>query len=251
MSLFSVAGKVALVTGGNGGLGFAMAMALRDAGARVAIAGRNTDKLARAKAELGADTSIHPMDLAVDSALPTLISDVVSSHGGLDILVNNAGTSIRGAPQDLTRADYEFVQSVNVTAALRLSQLAHPHLCSRGGGKIIQVGSMFSHRGSAFSLPYAVSKGAVVQLTRSLAVAWAQDNIQVNAILPGWFDTELTQGTRAHLPGLEETICKRTPAGRWGQPDDLAGTVVFLASSASDFITGVALPVDGGFSISM
>ncbi len=138
-----------------------------------------------------------------------------------------------------------------MTAALRLSQLSYLHFCNQGGGKIICIGSMFSQRGSGFSLPYAVSKGALVQLVRSLAVAWAKDNIQVNAILPGWFDTELTQGTRAQVPGLEETICQRTPAGRWGNPDDLAGTVVFLASSASNFVTGTALPVDGGYSISM
>ncbi len=251
MSLFSLKDKVALVTGGNGGLGLAMAMALRDAGAKVAIAGRNPEKTDHAKTVLGSNTSTHLVDLAEETALPGLIKDVVSAHGRLDILVNNAGTTVRGAPQDLKRDDFEWVQSVNVTAALRLSQLAYPHLCDQGGGKIICVGSMFSNRGSGFSMPYAVSKGAVVQVARSLAVAWAQDNIQVNAILPGWFDTELTQGTRDQVPGLEETISQRTPAGRWGSPDDLAGTVVFLASSASNFITGTTLPVDGGYSISM
>lgn len=251
MNRFSLDGKVALVTGGNGGLGFAMAQALTDAGARVAIAGRRADKLASAAAKLGGQTSSHRADLGDDAALEGLVDDVVATHGALDIVVHNAGTSVRGPVDGLTRSDFEDVLAVNVTSALRLSQLAYPHLRARGGGKIICIGSMFSQLGSAFSLPYAVSKGAVVQLARSLAVAWAKDGIQVNAILPGWFDTELTRGTRAHVPGLEEKVRARTPAGRWGNPDDLAGTIVFLASSASDFVTGATLAVDGGFSINM
>ena len=251
MNMFSLKGKIALITGGNGGLGFAMAKALLHAGANVAICGRQKDKLNHAQQQLGQRCTQHRVDLGDDNRLPHLINDVVDAHKGLDILVHNAGTSIRGTPEKLTRTDFEHVLTVNTTSALRLSQLAYPHLCARSGGKIIHIGSMFSNLGSAFSLPYAVSKGAVVQLTRSLAVAWAKDNIQVNAILPGWFDTELTRGTRAHIPGLEQTICDRTPIGRWGKPEDLAGTVVFLASGASDFVTGASIAVDGGFSVNM
>ena len=251
MSLFDLTGRIALVTGGNGGLGLAMAEALAAAGAHVAISGRRADKLAVAMDQLGPPHTSHQVELADDAALPGLIDAVVAAHRGLDILVHNAGTSVRGAPEELARADYEQVLAVNATAALRPSQLAYPHLCARGGGKLIHIGSMFSHLGSPFSLPYAVSKGAVVQLTKCLAIAWAKDKIQVNAILPGWFDTELTQGTRAHVPGLEQTICERTPAGRWGKPEDLAGTVVYLASAASNFVTGASLVVDGGFSVCM
>jgi 2-dehydro-3-deoxy-D-gluconate 5-dehydrogenase len=252
VKLFRLDGKVALVTGGNGGLGLAMAHALAEAGAQIAICGRDPEKLRRAQAVLSASTtcSAHRIDLAEESSLPGLIDEVVAAHGGLNIVIHNAGISRRGAPHELPIADYEAVMQVNVSAALRLSQLAYPHL-QRGGGKLIFIGSMFSHLGSAFSLPYAVSKGAVVQLTRSLGVAWAKDGIQVNAILPGWFDTELTQATRAHVPGLEAKIVAATPAGRWGAPSDLAGAAVFLSSRASDFVTASCLTVDGGYSASM
>ncbi len=251
MDNFSLHGRVALITGGNSGLGLGIAQALRDAGARVAICGRDFGKLTSAREALGPECSQHQVALDDDTTLPALIKAVVEVHGGLDILINNAGMSIRGAPQDLLPEDYERVLSVNTTAGLRLSQLAYPHLCQRGGGKILFVGSMFSKLGNPLSLPYAVSKGAVVQLTRSLAIAWAKDNIQVNAILPGWFDTELTRRTRQHMPGLEQQVTNRTPAGRWGQPEDLAGAAVFLCSEASSFVTGACLTVDGGFSISM
>jgi 2-deoxy-D-gluconate 3-dehydrogenase len=128
------------------------------------------------------------------------------------------------------------------------AQAVYPHMKAAGGGKIVNIGSMYSIFGAPLVAPYAASKGGVAQLTRSLATAWAADNIQVNAILPGWHDTDLTRSAREQVPGLNEIVMSRTPAGRWGEPDDLAGAAVFLASPASDFVTGVLLPVDGGFS---
>ena len=135
----------------------------------------------------------------------------------------------------------------NLTGAFVCAHAAYPHM-RRGGGKIINIGSMLSIFGAAYAAPYAASKGAIVQMTKALACAWAQDNIQVNAILPGWIDTPLTEGARREVPGLNERVLARTPAGRWGAPADLAGLAVLLAGAASDFITGAAIPVDGGYS---
>src|SRR5215471_17208673 len=168
--------------------------------------------------------------------------------GRVDVVVNNAGTSIRKPPQGYTAAEWHAVLDTNLTGAFLCSQAAHGVMKGSGGGKIINIGSMFALFGSGYAAPYAASKGALVQLTKSLAVAWAGDNIQVNAILPGWIDTELTRDARRQVVGLHERVLARTPIGRWGAPEDLSGIAVFLASAASDFITGAAVPVDGGYS---
>jgi 2-deoxy-D-gluconate 3-dehydrogenase len=143
------------------------------------------------------------------------------------------------------------VLEANLTGVFACCQAVYPAMRQRGGGKIVTLGSMASLFGMGYSPAYAASKGGVVQLTRSLAMAWAGDNIQVNSILPGWIDTELTRAARASVAGLNENVLRRTPAARWGQPTDLVGAAVFLCSRASDFVTGVALPVDGGFSSSI
>jgi 2-deoxy-D-gluconate 3-dehydrogenase len=136
----------------------------------------------------------------------------------------------------------------NLTSAFIASQAAYPHLKRAGRGKIVNIGSMMSIFGGGYLAPYAASKGGIVQLTKALAAAWAKDNIQVNAVLPGWIDTALTQRARKELAGLNERVLSRTPAGRWGEPADLAGIAVFLCAPASDFMTGTAIPVDGGYS---
>ena len=138
--------------------------------------------------------------------------------------------------------------ATNLTAAFVCSQAAYPHMLKAGGGKIINIGSMLSIFGTAYAAPYAASKGGIVQMTKALASAWAKDNIQANAILPGWINTDLTQSARREVEGLNERVLARTPAKRWGEPSDFAGITVFLASAASDFITGTAIAVDGGFS---
>jgi 2-deoxy-D-gluconate 3-dehydrogenase len=247
MTMFDLTGRVAVVTGGNGGIGLGMAHGLAEAGARVVVAGRNAEKAETAVAELGAQSVFIALDVADESSCRAVIEQTEKRFGRLDILVNNAGTSIRKPPEIYTAAEWHTVLDTNLTGAFLCSQAAHP-VMKRGGGKIINIGSMFALFGSAYAAPYAASKGALVQLTKSLAAAWAADNIQVNAVLPGWIDTELTRDARQQVAGLHERVLARTPAGRWGVPEDLAGIAVFLASSASDFITGAAIPVDGGFS---
>ena len=248
MSMFDLTGRVAVVTGGNGGIGLGMAKGLAAAGAAVVLAARNAEKAEAAVAELGGKSVFIALDVADEASCREMIARVAERSGRLDVLVNNAGTSIRKPPQNYTAAEWHAVLETNLTGAFLCSQAAHPIMKRSGGGKMINIGSMFALFGSGYAAPYAASKGALVQLTKSLAVAWAEDNIQVNAVLPGWIDTELTRDARRQVAGLHERVLARTPAGRWGVPEDLAGIAVFLASAASDFITGAAIPVDGGFS---
>jgi 2-dehydro-3-deoxy-D-gluconate 5-dehydrogenase len=252
MSLFDLSGRVAVVTGGNGGIGLGMARGLAGAGASVVIAARNQRKSDAAAAELakaGVRSVFMPVDVADPDSCRAMISETVDRFGRLDILVNNAGMSIRKPPEEYAVAEWQAVLDTNLTGAFVCSQAAYAAMRRTGGGKIINIGSMMAIFGAAYAAAYAASKGAIVQLTKSLATAWAKDNIQVNAVLPGWIDTELTIAAREQVPGLHERILRRTPAGRWGIPDDLAGIAVFLAGPASDFVTGAAIPVDGGFSV--
>ena len=249
--MFDLTGKAALVTGGNGGIGLGMAKGLAQAGAAIAVAGRDAKKNADAVAQLkaaGAKAVAVKVDLRDEKACRAMADDAAAQLGRLDILVNNAGINIRKPPQDLTLDEWREVMDTNLTSAFIASQAAYPHLKRAGRGKIINIGSMMSIFGGGYLAPYAASKGGIVQLTKALAAAWAKDNIQVNAVLPGWIDTALTQRARKELAGLNERVLSRTPAGRWGEPADLSGIAVFLASAASDFITGTAIPVDGGYS---
>ncbi len=252
MRLFDLSGKVAVVTGGNGGIGFGMARGLAEAGSAVVVAGRNADKSARAVKEiqaLGAKAVAMEVDVADEASVIALVKRVAGELGRVDILVNNAGTNIRKAPQDLSLDEWHHVMDTNLTSAFLLSKAAYPHMKRIGGGKIINIGSMMSIFGVRFSPAYAPSKGGIVQLSKVLATAWAVDNIQVNAVLPGWIDTELTRGARQQVEGLHDSVLRRTPAGRWGVIEDMAGVAVFLAGPGSDFVTGTAIPVDGGYSI--
>jgi 2-deoxy-D-gluconate 3-dehydrogenase len=248
--MFDLAGRVALVTGGNGGIGLGMAKGLAAAGASIAIAARDRAKSEAAAAALtagGARAGFLPFDAADPESCRAVIREAADRFGRLDILVNNAGMSVRKPPQDYTIAEWQKVVETNLTGPFACAQAAYPLMRRQGGGKIINIGSMMSIFGAAYAAAYAASKGAIVQLTKSLATAWAADNIQVNAVLPGWIDTELTRNARAQVPGLNERVLARTPAGRWGVPEDLAGIAVFLAAPASDFVTGAAIPVDGGY----
>lgn len=250
--MFSLAGKVAVVTGGNGGIGFGMACGLARAGARVVIAARDTAKSATAVAtlrDLGSDAFAVTTDVTDENAVAALFAEVVARCGRLDVLVNNAAMFLRRAPQDMQLAEWHDVMEANATGPFLCARAAYPHLCAAGGGKIINVASLVSLFGVAHAAAYSASKGAVLQLTRSLATAWAADRIQVNAILPGWVDTPLTHDARSSVPGLNDSVIARTPAGRWGEIGDFEGIAVFLASGASDFITGAAIAVDGGYSV--
>ena len=252
--MFDLSGKVALVTGGNGGIGLGIARGLAEAGADVAVAGRNTDKTTAAVAELerlGVKSIGLQCDVTDVSQVQQMVASTVEQLGGLDILIVNAGTNIRKLPQEYSLEEWHTLIDTNLTSAFTCCQAAYPRMVARGGGKIITIGSMTSLFGFGVGPVYAATKGGIVQLTRSLAVAWAPDNIQVNALLPGWINTDLTIGARQKLTELHDDVLKRTPAERWGEPADMAGPAVFLSSSASDFVTGVALPVDGGFSVAM
>jgi len=251
MNPFDLKGKVALVTGGNGGIGLGIAKGLAGAGADVAIAGRNAAKNAAAVEALGGRTIGIAADVNDPAQVKRMVADTVSAFGGLDILVANAGINIRKPPQDYTVDEWRQVIDTNLNSVFACCQAAYPEMKRRGGGKIVTIGSMTSIFGLALGSAYASTKGAVVQLTKSLAIAWAKDNIQVNSILPGWIDTDLTRGARQQIPGLNERILQGTPAGRWGEPADLAGTAVFFCGRGSDFVTGTALPVDGGYSSSI
>ena len=249
MNPFDLQGKAALVTGGNGGIGLGMARGLARAGAKVAIAGRDKAKNATAARELGAEAISIAGDVTDERACRAMVDEAARRLGRLDILVNNAGINIRKQPQEYTLEEWSRVLASNLTSAFVASQAAYAHFKSAGAGKVINIGSMMSLFGASFAGPYSASKGGIVQLTRSLACAWAKDNVQVNAVLPGWIDTALTRRAREEVAGLHERVLARTPAGRWGEPADLAGIAVFLSSSASDFITGTAIPVDGGYSV--
>jgi len=250
--MFDLKGRVALVTGGNGGIGLGMARGLAEAGAAIGIAGRNQAKSEAAAAELaklGVKTAVLTADVTDEAQCRQMVDDTVARLGRLDILVNNAGINIRKAPQDLTMAEWKEVVDTNLTSVFACSQAVYPVMKQAGGGKIINIGSMLSIFGAGFAAAYGASKGGVVQLTKGLASGWAKDNIQVNAVLPGWIDTDLTRSAREQIKGLNTMVLMRTPAGRWGQPPDLAGIAVFLAAPASDFIIGASIPVDGGYSV--
>lgn len=250
--MFDLTGKVALVTGGNGGIGLGMAQGLAKAGARVVIAARNAQKSAaavEALKALGSDSFALAADVTDEESVRALFDQLAARCGRLDILVNNAGTTVRKPVDQLALAEWNQVMDTNLTSAFLCCRAAHPHLKAAGRGKIINIGSMMSIFGAPYAPAYGASKGGIVQLTRAMAASWAKDDIQVNAVLPGWIQTELTDGARAQVPGLNERVIARTAAGRWGQPEDLAGIAVFLASAASNFVTGTAIPVDGGYSI--
>jgi 2-deoxy-D-gluconate 3-dehydrogenase len=249
--MFDLKGRVAIVTGGNGGIGLGMAKGLAKAGARVVVAARNREKSSaavQALKALGSDSLALTVDVTDERSIEALVADAVQQCGRIDILVNNAGINIRKPAHELPLAQWQQVIDTNLTSAFVCSRAVYPHLKRAGGGKIINVGSMLSIFGASFAPAYGASKGGIVQLTKSLAVGWAGDNIQVNAVLPGWIDTDLTRQARQQLQGLNERVLARSPSGRWGTIDDFEGIAVFLASPASAFITGTAVAVDGGYS---
>ena len=252
MDLFDLSGRVALVTGGNGGIGLGMAEGLAAAGAAVMIAGRDRAKSEAAVAALrerGGTAEAVTVDVAEETSCRAMVTATIGAFDRLDILINNAGINIGRRPEEMALAEWNNVLATNLTGAFIAAQAAYPNMKLKGGGKIINIGSMFSLFGGPFVPAYSASKGGIVQLTKSLATAWAADNIQVNAVLPGWIDTNLTQRARERRQDLHDNVVRRTPAGRWGTPRDLAGIAVFLASTASDFVTGAAIPADGGFAI--
>lgn len=249
-ALFDLTGRAAIVTGGNAGIGFGIAAGLAGAGASVAIVGRRSEKNETAVEALTA-AGCKAIGIEADVTDPKdcqmLVERAAETFGRLDILVANAGTNLRKQPEDYSLEEWHRIVDVNLTSTFLCAQAAYPHFKRAGGGKIITIGSVMSVSGAAFAAPYAAAKGGIVQLTKVLASAWAKDGVQANAILPGWIDTDLTKQAREDVDGLYDKVVARAPAGRWGTPDDLVGTAVFLASRASDYVTTAAIPVDGGY----
>ncbi len=247
-NLFSLQGRVALITGGNGGLGRAMALAFREAGAQVVVTGRNPEKNQAMVRELGDPDLVLPLDVYDEPAVERAIGLVCEKFGQLNILVNNAGQARRGFVPDLSKDDWEDILKVNLTGAFLCAKHAAKAMLAGGrGGKIINIGSIYSLFGPPNVASYAASKTGLLGLTRGLAAELCKHNIQVNAILPGWYMTEMNAHHK-NTP-LADYVRRKTPAGRWGNPRDMVGVAILLASSASDFMTGTAIPVDGGYSV--
>jgi gluconate 5-dehydrogenase len=252
-SLFDLTGKVALVTGGYRGLGFAIAKGLAGAGARLVLNGRRQDALdtaLRSLRELGLDASTAVFDVTNRSAIHAAVTRIEEDVGPVDILFNNAGIQRRGAMVDFSPEQWDEVIATNLTAPFMVSQAVLPGMIARKSGKIVHIASLLSELGRTSVIPYTAAKGGVRQLTRGMAIELAPHNIQVNAIAPGYFATEMN---RALMDNAEFNawVCKRTPAGRWGEPDELAGLALFLASAASNYVTGQIMFVDGGMSVAL
>ena len=242
--LFDLSGRRALVTGGGRGLGRGMAEALAAAGATVAIVGRSR-AAEQAAGELGG-VAVRA-DLVDPEQRTAAFERAVGLLGGLDVLVAAHGTTRRGPALELESGDWEAVLATNLTSVFELCRLAGRLMVGAGRGKIVTVASMLSFSGGLDVSPYAASKGGVAQLTKALANEWAPHGVNVNAIAPGYFRTELTAPIWRDDPARNAAILGRLPAGRWGEPADLAGATVFLASRASDYVHGIVLPVDGGW----
>jgi 2-deoxy-D-gluconate 3-dehydrogenase len=248
--LFDLDGKVALVTGASRGLGAAMAVALATAGARVALHASEQPpaETSAAIARIGPSrTRCFTANLASRAAVDRLVPDVVAAFGRLDILVNNAGVIRRTPAADHGDELWDEVIEINLTSVFRLSRAAGQHMVQRGeGGKIINVASLLSFQGGVTVPGYAAAKGGVAQLTKALANEWAPQHINVNAIAPGYMRTDNTRALQDDEVRSRQ-IVERIPAGRWGEPQDMAGAVLFLASRASDYVHGHVLVVDGGW----
>ncbi|MBT8048931.1 MAG: SDR family oxidoreductase [Xanthomonadales bacterium] len=250
-NLFDLTGQVAIITGGNGGIGRAIALGFAAAGAAVAVVGRNPEKNEAVLGELkatGRPAMAMALDISARDELESALGSIQDQLGPVDILVNNAGiASLSGGIMSEAAEDWDAVIETQLNAVFLLSKIAAASMIGRQAGKIINIGSMYSYFGSGLAPSYSAAKGAVIQLTKSMAVELAADNIQVNAIAPGWFETDMTAPIK-DTP-MEEEIMMRTPAARWGRPEELVGAAVFLASHASDFVTGTTVRVDGGYAI--
>jgi gluconate 5-dehydrogenase len=237
---FDLSGRSALVTGSTRGLGLALAHALAEAGARVAVNGRSAEAAAEVAASIDGAAAA-PFDVTDESAVAAGVAEI----GPVDVLVNNAGMTLRKPLVDLSLEEWRGVVDTNLTSAFLMARAVAPGMIERGAGKIVNVCSVMSELARETIAPYTAAKGGLKMLTRAMCSEWARHGIQANAIAPGYFDTELTEPLRADAE-FDAWLRRRVPAGRWGMPDELAGAVVFFASSASDYVNGQILYVDGG-----
>ena len=248
LSLFDLSGKTALITGSGSGIGFSLAQGLAGAGAKIILNGRNLSKLTKAENQLkeqGATVTKLAFDVTHAAEVKKAIGQYTEAEGNIDILINNAGINIRGQFVDFDEKDWNKVLDININGAMIVSQAVAPGMIKDNAGKIINICSMQSELGRASVVPYAVSKGGIKMLTKALCAEWAKYNIQVNGIGPGYFETELTQPLKNN-PEFDQWLRNRTPANRWGNPKELIGAAVFLASEAGSYVNGHILYVDGG-----
>ena len=250
-NLFDLTGKVALVTGASKGLGRAMALGLAKAGCDLALCARDADGLRETRGsagKLGVRAETFAMDVLRKGSVREAVEAVMASFGKIDVLVNNAGVNVRKTTLELSEEEWDRVLDTNLKGYFLVAQAVAPHMIRKGSGKVVNVSSIFGAVGMNNQLAYACSKGGIVQMTKVMAIEWAPHNIHVNAIGPTYFETPLVATLRDD-PERFRFINERTPMGRWGQPEELEGTVIFLASKASDFITGQTIYVDGGWTI--
>ena len=240
---------VALVTGASRGIGQAISERLVKQGFYVIGTATSEGGAQAISDRLGSNGEGRVLNVTDAAMVNELAQSLAEADKSPLVLVNNAGITKDTLMLRMKPEDWQAVIDTNLTSAFVCSNAAYPYMKRAGGGKIINIGSMMSIFGASFSTIYAATKGGIAQMARSMATAWAADNIQVNCVLPGWIDTELTQNARRQVDGLHDRVLARTPAGRWGLPGDFCGIAVFLASPASDFLTGTTIPVDGGFSI--
>jgi len=248
-NLFDLSGKNALVTGSTRGLGAALATALAEHGARVVINGTNGDSVRRRVQEFVSREHLAvgcPFDVTREEAVQAGVAEIRRQVGSIDILVNNAGVQRRGPLHEIRREDWDAVLQLNLTAAWLTAKHVVPEMIGRRQGKIINICSLMSFGGRPSTGPYAAAKGGLAMLTKAMTVDWAQYNIQINGIAPGYFITDMTRSL-AEDPEFDSWVKMRTPAKRWGKPEELAGLAVFFASAASDFVTGQVVCVDGGW----
>lgn len=246
--LFKISGKIALVTGSTGGLGNSLARGLAENGATVILNGRNEEKVSRQVAEfkgLGYKVYGYSFDVTDSTRIEVVVENIANEHGAIDILVNAAGINIRAPLEDYNDSDWEKVIGTNLTGTFKVSRGVVKMMIQKQSGKIVNIGSMQSELGRPTIAPYAASKGGIKMLTKGMAVDWAKYNIQVNGIGPGYFKTDLTRPLYEN-PEFDAWLCGRTPSNRWGDPDELIGALLFLASPASNYVNGQMLYVDGG-----
>jgi 2-deoxy-D-gluconate 3-dehydrogenase len=247
--LFDLEGRIVLITGAAGGIGAALSRAYAQAGATLVLtdlAGEKLDALASELRGSGAKTGSYALQVEDRAACAAVVDEAVAAFGGVDVLVNCAGVNTRMRPEQYAEDVWDRIIDINLKGSFNMCQAVHASMRARGKGKIINIGSILALASNAMTAAYSASKGGVLQLTRSLACAWAADGITVNVIQPGWIDTALSRQARVDIPGHAERVVATTPMGRWGEPEDMVGPALFLASAASDFMTGASVVVDGG-----